>query len=396
MSLSAPRLEDLDLAGKRVLVRVDFNVPRDASGAITDDTRIRAALPTLRAILDAGGRPVCLMHLGRPKGQVVEDLRVDGVGRRLGELLGAPVIKLDESVGDRVAAAIAEAPAGAVVLLENVRFHKGETRGDGDLAERYAALGDCFVNDAFGACHRAHASVSGIAAFLPSAAGRLLQAEVEAFARVLKDPETPLVAILGGAKVSDKLTVIDNLLERVDALLVGGGMAYTFLKAQGHSIGTSLVEEDRLDTCRAALEKAEEREVELLLPSDHVVAERFAADAEAKLSGVDVPEGSMALDIGPQTSARYAACIAKARTVVWNGPMGVFEMEAFRAGTEAVGRAVAECGGYTVVGGGDSVAAVHLLGLAERVSHVSTGGGASLELLEGKDLPGIVALGRAR
>jgi len=395
MALSAPTLDDMGLAGKRVLVRVDFNVPRDEAGAITDDTRIRAALPTLRAILDAGGRPVCLMHLGRPGGEVKDDLRVDAMGARLGELLGVPVTKLDESTGDGAAAAIEAAPAGGVVLLENVRFHPDETKGDAELARCYASLGDVFVNDAFGASHRAHASVSGIAAYLPSGAGRLLTSEIDAFGRVLSDPERPLVAILGGAKVSDKLTVIDNLLERVDALLVGGGMAYTFLAAQGHAIGDSLFEEERLDVCRAGLEKAASRGVELLLPTDHVVAAEFAADAAAEVCGVDVPEGRLALDIGPATRAAYAERIAAARTVVWNGPMGVFEMERFRAGTEAVGRAVAACEGYTVVGGGDSVAAVHLLGLADQVSHVSTGGGASLELLEGKELPGIACLGLA-
>lgn len=395
MKLSSPTLEDLDLAGKRVLVRVDFNVPRDGEGVITDDTRIRAALPTLRAILHAGGRPVCLMHLGRPKGQVVEDLRVEPMGARLEELLGAPVTRLEESVGPAVAAAIDAAPEGGVVLLENVRFHPGETKGDVELARAFAALGDVFVNDAFGASHRAHASVSGIAGFLPSGAGSLLAAEIAAFGRVLMEPDRPLVAILGGAKVSDKLTVIDNLLERVDALLVGGGMAYTFLAAQGHSIGGSLFEEDRLDVCRAALEKARALGVELLLPSDHVVAERFAADVPAEPCGVDVPDGRLALDIGPLTSERYARRVEAARTVVWNGPMGVFELERFRAGTEAVGRAVAACEGYTVVGGGDSVAAVHLLGLADQVSHVSTGGGASLQLLEGRELPGIVSLGQA-
>lgn len=396
MALSVPTLEDRiespGLDGRRVLLRVDFNVPLDEDGAITDDTRIRAALPTLRDVLAAGGKPVCLMHLGRPGGEVVEELRVDAVGKRLGELLDVPVTKLDDSVGSEVASAIEAAPAGGVVLLENVRFHAGETEGDRDLARAYAALGDVFVNDAFGASHRAHASVSGIAAFLPSCAGRLLQAELEAFARVVEDPERPFVAILGGAKVSDKLSVIDHLLDRVDALLVGGGMAYTFLAVQGYSIGDSMFEEDRLDTCRAALAKASDRGVDLLLPTDHVVAARLAEDAEAELSDIDVPDGRMALDIGPATRARYAERIAGARTVVWNGPMGVFEMARFRTGTESVGRAVADCPGTTVVGGGDSVAAVQLLGLADRISHVSTGGGASLELLEGKELPGIACL----
>ncbi len=392
MQLRAPTLEDLDLSGRKVLVRVDFNVPRDETGAITDDTRIRAALPTLQAILDRGGKPVCLMHLGRPKGQVVDDLRVDAMGLRLGELLDVPVTKLNDSIGDSVAAAIDSTPAASVVLLENVRFHPGETKGEDDLARAYARLGDCFVNDAFGASHRAHASVSGIAAHLPSAAGRLLEKEIDAFARVLTDPDRPLVAILGGAKVSDKLQVIDALLEKVDAILVGGGMAYTFLAAQGHGIGDSLFESEHLETCRDALGKAERLGIDLVLPIDHVVADRFAADAQAEVCGVEIPAGRLALDIGPLTRERYSDRISAASTVVWNGPMGVFEMEKFQAGTEAVGRAVAACGGYTVIGGGDSVAAIHLFGLADRVSHVSTGGGASLELLEGKSLPGITSL----
>lgn len=394
MSLNAPSLDSLDLAGRTALIRVDFNVPRDDAGAITDDTRIRAALPTLQAVLAAGARPVCLMHLGRPKGRVEESERVDAVAARLAELLGRPVTKLDDSIGPDVQAAIQGSAPDAVFLLENVRFHPGETEGDADLAKAYADLGDVFINDAFGASHRAHASVSGIASYLPSAAGKLLESEVAAFGRVLNQPERPFVAILGGAKVSDKLTVIDNLLDKVDALLVGGGMAYTFLKALGHSVGTSLVQEDQIELCRAALQKAEERGVRLLLPSDHVTAERFAADAPAEICGVDIPEGRMALDIGPETRKRYAAEIERAKTVVWNGPMGVFEMEAFRAGTAAVGEALGRAQGYTVVGGGDSVAAIGLLGLEAAVDHISTGGGASLELLEGKTLPGIAALGQ--
>jgi len=395
MSLTVPGLEALELAGKRVLVRVDFNVPVDEAGAITDDTRIRAALPTIRAVLAAGGQPILLCHFGRPKGEVVERLRVDPMGVRLAELLGSPVMKLDESTGTGVARAIAAAPAGTTILLENVRFHPGETKADERLAREYAALGDVFVNDAFGASHRAHASVSGIAHSLPSAAGLLVRKELDAFARVLEDPEEPFVAVLGGAKVSDKLKVVDHLLERVTALVVGGGMAYTFLASQGHTIGDSLFEESQVDLCRAALAKAAALGVELLLPVDHVVAERFVADAEAEACGVDIPAGRMALDIGPETRTLFADRIRTARTVVWNGPMGVFELEQFRAGTEAVGRALAECEGTTVVGGGDSVAALALLGLTDRVTHVSTGGGASLELLEGKLLPGIAALAPA-
>ncbi len=392
-TLKAPRLESMSLEGQRVLVRVDFNVPLNEQGSIRDDTRIRAALPTLNHILEQGGRPICLCHFGRPKGEVVEALRVDPIATRLQELLGSPVLKLGESTGPAVAQAIEGAEPGTTVLLENVRFHAGETQGDEELARAYAALGDCFVGEAFGACHRDHASVSGIPRFLPSAAGRLLEKEMDAFARVLDNPERPLVAILGGAKVSDKLTVIDHLLERVDVILVGGGMAYTFLQSRGIEIGTSLVEPEQLELCRAAEAKAAERGVQLLLPLDHVAADRFAADADTQVCGPGIPVGWMGLDIGPRTIELYVAAVANASTVVWNGPMGVFEMEAFSAGTEAVGQALADCGGYTVVGGGDSVAAVGGLGLAASMSHISTGGGASLELLEGKALPGIEALG---
>jgi phosphoglycerate kinase len=391
MAASLRRLADLDVSGKRVLIRVDFNVPLDAQGRIGDDTRIRAALPTILEVRRRGGRVVLMSHLGRPKG-VDEKLRLKPVAGRLQELLGAPVLTFAESVGPAVEQAIAAAPPQAVVLLENVRFNAGEKKGDAALAKAYARLGDVFVNDAFGTSHRAEASVSEIAKLLPSAAGLLLEREIAAFARVLSAPERPFVAILGGAKVSDKLGVVENLLDKVDALLVGGGMAYTFLQAQGHAIGTSLCEQDRLDTVRDALRKAGERGVELLLPVDHVIADRFAADAASRVCDVDIPAGWMGLDIGPRSREAYTQRIRAARTVVWNGPMGVFEMERFRAGTEAVGRAVAECPGYSVVGGGDSVAAVELLGLGEHIGHISTGGGASLELLEGKDLPGIAVL----
>ncbi len=394
MSLQAPSLKNLALKGKTVLIRVDFNVPRDSDGGITDDTRIRAALPTLRAVQEAGGKVVCLMHLGRPKGQVVEDLRVSVVGKRLAELLAAPVTTLAESTGESVREVVAAAAPDSVLLLENVRFHAGETKGDADLSKEYAKLGDLFVNDAFGACHRAHSSVAGIAEYLPSAAGLLLNKEVEAFGKVLNNPARPFVAILGGAKVSDKLTVIENLLDKVDVLLVGGGMAYTFLAAQGHTVGNSLVETEQIDLCKAALAKAADKGVRLVLPVDHVTADRFAADAQTAVCDVDIPDGVMALDIGPKSQALYAAEVEAARTVVWNGPMGVFEMEAFRAGTAAVGQALGRCSGYTVVGGGDSVAAIGLLGLEASVDHISTGGGASLELLEGKELPGIAALGQ--
>jgi phosphoglycerate kinase len=386
-----PRLDDLALEGKRVLVRVDFNVPQDEERRITDDTRIRAALPTLEELRRKGGRAVLMSHLGRPDGAVVESLRLDPVAERLQELSRRRVVKLDDSVGPAVEAAAREAPADAIVLLENVRFHPGETQGDVELARGYARLGDVFVNDAFGTAHRAESSVSVVARFLPAAAGRLLERELAAFRRVLESPERPLVAVLGGAKVSDKLPVVANLIPVCDALLIGGGMAYTFLKAKGEEVGASKLQADQLEPVRRSLAAAEQRGCRVLLPSDHVVAERFAEDAPARVTA-RIPPGMLGLDIGPETRRRYAAEIAKARSVVWNGPMGVFEWPAFRAGTSEVARAVAEASGFTVVGGGDSVAAVELLGLAARVKHISTGGGAALELLGGRSLPGIEAL----
>ena len=389
MTLDIPRFDTLEVSGLRVLVRVDFNVPLDGEGRIGDDTRVRAALPTLRAVLERGGRPILLSHLGRPEGRVVEGLRLDAVAACLEGHLGRKVRKFDESIGQALERAVCE--TGDVCMLENVRFHAGETRGDPELAAAFSRLGQAFVNDAFGASHRDHASVTGPARHLPSAAGLLLEREIDAFRRVLENPARPLVAILGGAKVSDKLPVVANLLDRCDALLIGGGMAYTFLRAQGAETGASLVQEDQLDAVRENLEAAEKKGCELLLPSDHVLAERFAEDAEPLTSEV-IPRGSMGLDIGPRTRERYGERIRDAATVVWNGPMGVFEWKAFRAGTEAVGRAVAASAGYTVVGGGDSVAALELFGLSADMDHVSTGGGASLELLEGKVLPGFAAL----
>ncbi len=391
----AAGLDALDFKGRRVLMRVDFNVPQDASGAISDDTRIRAALPTIREVLSKGARVVVLMsHLGRPKG-VDEKLRLAPIAERLSKLLGKAVVALKDSTGASVEQAVAGAPSGSVLLLENVRFNAGEQKADPALSAAYAKLGDVFVNDAFGTSHRAECSVSEVAKLLPSVAGRLLQAEIDAFGRVLTNPRKPLVAILGGAKVSDKLLVIDNLLDRCDTLLVGGGMAYTFLKAMGQGIGKSLCEDERMDVVKAALAKAKARNVELLLPVDHVVADRFAADAQTKVVDA-IPDGWMALDIGPKSAKLFAARIAKAQTIVWNGPMGVFEMPAFCEGTKAVGKAVASAKGYTVVGGGDSVAALEQLKLSAKVKHVSTGGGASLELLEGKALPGITALSPKR
>jgi phosphoglycerate kinase len=387
-------LADLDVRGKRVLVRVDFNVPLDESLEVTSDARIRACLPTIRAILTAGGMPILMSHLGRPKAKVVEALRLEPATRRLAELLGdgVAVLASRDTIGPGAKAMSNALRPGQVLVLENLRFHKEEEEGNAHFAKILATLGDVYVNDAFGAAHRAHASVSEVPKLLPSAMGLLMEAEVKAFERVLHSPDRPLMAILGGAKVSDKLPVLQNLLAKVDAVLVGGGMAYTFLRARGGSIGKSLVEPDLVGAAQEVSAAAEAKNVQLLLPTDHVVAERFAADAPAKVVTGDIPEPWMGLDIGPRTVEQFRSVIGTARTIVWNGPMGVFELEPFRRGTEEVAKAVAAADAFSVVGGGDSVAALELLGLADRISHVSTGGGASLELLEGRELPGIAAL----
>ncbi len=387
-------LDAFSPAGKRVFVRVDFNVPLKG-GVIGDDTRIRAAVPTLQALLGSGAAVIAASHLGRPKGQVVEELRMAPGAARLQELLGDDVtVKTVRDVaGPEAQAAAAALQPGEVLLLENLRFEAGETNNDPDLAAALAGMADCFVQDAFGTCHRAHASTAGVPALLkPAVAGILLEREIEAFELAFGEPRRPLVAVVGGAKVSDKIIVLEALLEKVDALLIGGGMAYTFLKAQGVGIGDSLCEEDRLDTARAVLARAKECGVELLLPTDHLCADRFAADAEVQVCEGAVPDGWMGLDIGPATRAVYAAKVAAAGTLVWNGPMGVFEMDAFSAGTMAVAEAAASSDCVSVVGGGDSVAAVKKAGVADRISHISTGGGAFLEMLEGKLLPGIAAL----
>jgi phosphoglycerate kinase len=385
-------LSDLRLDGARVLLRVDFNVPLDAELRVTSDARIQASLPTIREILKAGGRPVLMSHLGRPDGKVVEKMRLKPAAARLGELLGSTVHTAPDCVGPAAESASRALRKGECLVLENLRFHPEEEKGDAAFARALAKCGDVYVNDAFGAAHRAHASVSGVAALLPAAAGRLMQAEIDAFARVLNDPARPLLAILGGAKVSDKLPVIQSLLEKVDGLLVGGAMAYTFLAEQGIDIGASRCERELIGEARAVRERAAAKKVKLGLPTDHVCAAKLAADAATSVHGPGVPAGLLGLDIGPATSKAFAAEIARAKTIVWNGPMGVFEMAAFRHGTDAVARAVAASSGFSVVGGGDSVAAVELLGVADRIGHVSTGGGASLELLEGKVLPGIAAL----
>ena len=396
MALRKKRLRDLDPAGKRLFVRVDFNVPLK-DGRVADDTRIEAALPTLRWILERGGAVVGASHLGRPKGRVVEELRMEPVAACLQELLsGHEVRAVRDIAGPEARAAAAELGPGQVLLLENLRFEPGETANDPEFAARLAALGEAFVQDAFGTCHRAHASTAGVPGLLqPAVAGLLLEKELEAFRLVFEEPRRPLVAVIGGAKVSDKILVLENLLEGVDEMLIGGGMAYTFLKAQSIAVGSSLVEAERVDTALQILKKAEELGVKLHLPRDHVAADRFAPDAATRIIGPHVPEGWMGLDIGPETREAWTKILQEAGTVVWNGPMGVFEMEAFREGTAAIARALAASSCLSVVGGGDSVAAVKLVGAAEAVDHLSTGGGAFLAMLEGRELPGISALSDA-
>lgn len=383
-------IRDVDVKGKRVLVRVDFNVPLK-DGNVADDRRIRAALPTIQYLLDHGAAVVLMSHLGRPKGEPKPELRMDPVAKRLSELLGRSVTKLDDCVGVQVENAVNAMKPGDVILLENTRFKPGETKNDALLAEGLAHLGEIFVNDAFGTAHRAHASTEGVAHHLPAVAGFLMEKELTYLGRALADPERPFLAILGGAKISDKIGVIQNLLPQVDSLLIGGGMANTFFKAQGLNVGDSLVEDDALDTARELLESAGDK---LVLPVDCVIADRFDAEAEAKTVPVDqVPAGWRILDIGPASVAHFSNRLAAAKTVVWNGPMGVFEFPRFAQGTFAVARALAGLeDATTIIGGGDSAAAVEQSGLADKMSHISTGGGASLEFLEGKELPGVAAL----
>ena len=387
------RVTDMDVANKRVLVRVDFNVPKDRDGYITDDTRIRATLPTINRLREQKARIILLSHLGRPKGQVVDSLRLASVARRLEELLDRPVLYVQDDDWNDVGARLAGIKPGEVALVENIRFHSGEERNDPELSRILAGLGDVFINDAFGVSHRAHASTVGVAQLLPSAAGLLLTHEIEMLSRAVKEPERPFVALIGGAKVSDKIGVIKNLLLLADAVLVGGGMANTFLLSKGHPMGLSLVEEDKLDEAQSILEQAMELGRQLVLPEDLVVAAEFSPAAARQTVAVDaVPDDWSALDIGEKTVEIFAEYIARARTVVWNGPVGVFELEPFAEGTEAMAVAVSQCPGTTIVGGGDSIAALEKLGLTDRVTHVSTGGGASLEFLEGRELPGIAVL----
>ncbi len=390
--MDALTVRDIAVQGKRVFVRVDFNVPME-NGVITDDTRIRAALPTIQYLRGQGARIVLASHLGRPKGERVPELSLLPVRDRLAQLLQAPVEFSEEAVGAQALARTRELRDGAVLLLENVRYYKGEESNDPELAALFAQLADVYVNDAFGAAHRAHATTEGVARLLPSAAGLLMERELSVMGAALSAPARPFAAIIGGAKVSDKIRVIENLLTRVDALLIGGGMANTFLLAQGHRTGRSLVEADRTELARGLLALAAETGKRLLLPVDLVAAKRFAADAPSRVVALDeIQDDDMALDIGPQTIRLYTDEIARSRTIIWNGPMGVFEMEQFAVGTSAVAQAVANVQGVTIIGGGDSVAAVEKAGLAERMTHISTGGGASLEFLEGRQLPGVAAL----
>lgn len=386
-------VRDLDVAGKKVLVRVDFNVPLNDKGEITDDTRITASLPTIQYLLEQKAAVILMAHLGRPKGQVKPELSLAPVAKHLGKLLGKKILFAPDCVGEAAQAAASKLKPGHILLLENLRFHKEEEKNDMDFAEKLASLADLYVNDGFGVSHRAHASVEGVTHFLPAAAGFLLEKEIQYVGQAVTNPLHPFVAIIGGAKVSDKIGVISNLLDKVDTLLIGGGMANTFLAAQGYKMGKSLVEEDKLDLAKELLAKAKKNKVNMLLPTDLVMAAAFAPDAEHVTEKVkNLNQAYMALDIGAETSKAYAEALADAKMIVWNGPMGVFEMDAFCKGTEAVAKAVAKSRATSIVGGGDSVAAIEKLGLAKRITHISTGGGASLEYLEGKVLPGVAAL----
>lgn len=395
--MTKKNLEDLNVKNKRVLVRVDFNVPmaKDGSGKIMDDARIRAALPTIHYLMDQGAKVILLSHLGRPKGEPSEAFSLKPVADHLSQLLGQEVLFADSDrvVDDEVVKALKSLESGQVALLQNTRFRPEEKKNDPDFAKDLAKLGDVFVNDAFGTCHRAHASNVGLAELLPSCLGRLVQKEVEIMGKALDKPVRPFVAILGGAKVSDKIGVIENLLDKVDTILIGGGMAYTFLKSQGLEIGTSLLEEDKMELAGNLLNKAKEKGVKFLLPLDGVIADQVADGQTTQVVKIDrIPVDKMSLDIGPETAKLFAQEIKAAGTVIWNGPMGVFELDDFAQGTFAVAKALAECQGVTIVGGGDSASAVEKAGYKDKITHVSTGGGASLEFLEGKVLPGIAAI----
>lgn len=387
-------IENIDVKGKRVLVRVDFNVPFDEDGNITNDNRIKAALPTIKYLVDNNARVVLMSHLGRPKGQGYEEaFSLAPVAKRLQELIGIDVTMAKDVIGDSAKTAVANIKEGEIVLLENVRFHSEEKANDPDFARALAEFGDIYVNDAFGTAHRAHASTAGVAEHLPAVAGYLIGKELDIMGSALEAPEKPFVAVLGGAKVSDKIGVIENLIDKVDTLIIGGAMAYTFFKAKGYEVGNSLLEADKVDLAGQLMKKAEAKGVKFLLPIDTVVAREFKADAEHKVVDSDaMPADWEGLDIGPKTRELFGKEIENAKTVVWNGPMGVFEMPAFAEGTKAIAESMSRCNGITIIGGGDSAAAVEQLGFADKMTHISTGGGASLEFLEGKELPGVAAL----
>lgn len=397
---SVASLSAADLAGKRALVRVDFNVPLDDQGNITDDTRIRAALPTIQYLTSNGAKVILTSHFGRPKGKVVDSMRLTPVAKRLSELLGQSVIKCDDCIGDEVASAVAAMQNGQVALLENVRFYAEEEKNDAEFAKKLASIADLYVNDAFGTAHRAHASTEGVTHYLkPSVAGYLIEKELQYLQSAIENPQRPLAAIIGGSKVSSKITVIETLLEKVDKLLIGGGMIFTFYKARGLNVGKSLVEDEFLDLAKTLEAKAKEKGVALLLPVDVVVADKFDANANAQTVDIEnIPDDWMGLDIGSKSIALFQEALADCKSVIWNGPMGVFEFDKFAKGTEAIAHTLAgltKTGTTTIIGGGDSVAAVEKVGVADQMSHISTGGGASLELLEGKVLPGIAALDNA-
>lgn len=393
--LNKRTLKELEVKGKRVLVRCDFNVPLDENGNITDDRRIRSSLPTINYLIENGAKVILMSHLGRPKGEPNPKLTLAPVAKKLSELLGKEVIfaKDDRVVSDEVKEIVSNMKEKDVVLLENTRYRKEETKNEENFAKELASLGDIYVNDAFGTCHRAHASNVGVSNYLPSAVGFLVEKEITVMGKALENPERPFVAILGGAKVSDKIGVIENLLNKVDSILIGGGMSYTFLKAQGYEIGTSIVELEKLELANEIMKKANEKNVKLMLPVDVVVAKEFKNDTEFKTVPIDeIPADMMGMDMGQKSIEMFSEEIRKAKTVIWNGPMGVFEMENFKKGTEAIAKVLAEIDATTIVGGGDSASAVEKAGLSSKMTHISTGGGASLEFLEGKVLPGIAAI----
>ena len=393
MNYNKKTVTDVEVKGKKVLLRCDFNVPQDkTTHAITDDKRIRAALPTIQYLLDNGAAVVACSHLGKPKGQIKPELTLAPVAERLSELLGREVIFAADTIGEDAKAKAAALQPGQILLLENLRFDIGEEKNHPEFAKALADMAELYVSDAFGTVHRAHASTAGVAAYLPAVSGFLIQKELEIMGGALNNPKRPFVAVLGGAKVSDKIGVINNLLEKADTIIIGGGMAYTFKKAQGMEIGTSLLEADRLDYAREMIEKAAAKGVKFLLPSDNLCAKEFSKDAEPVLAEGDIPADLMGMDIGPKTVEEFCSAVKGAGTVVWNGPMGVFEFPAFAEGTRAMAKALAESGAITIVGGGDSAAAVEQLGFADKITHISTGGGASLEFLEGLELPGVACL----